>query len=71
MTFAELRTLTKTGLSGWLGLPASSSRSLGFCHPDRGYNIVDDAWTQMLHMALVERLQSGRDIVFTFRAPTA
>jgi DNA-binding beta-propeller fold protein YncE len=31
-----------------------------------GYNIVDDAWIQMLHFAFAERLQFGRDIVFTF-----
>src|SRR5262249_18792317 len=31
-----------------------------------GYNTVDDAYIQMLHFAFAERLQFGRDIVFTF-----
>src|SRR5207244_11081366 len=43
----------------------SSSRFLPSGRPG-GYNVVDDSWIQMLHMAFAERLQFGRDIVFTF-----
>ena len=32
----------------------------------RGYSVLDDAWIEMLHTAFAERLQFGRDIVFTF-----
>jgi NHL repeat len=68
MTFAELGALTKT-LAKWLAATTSLffgfSRFLPSGRPG-GYNIVDDAWIQMLHMAFAERLQFGRDIVFTF-----
>jgi hypothetical protein len=30
------------------------------------YKSVDDSWTQVLHMAYVQHLQFGRDIVFTY-----
>ena len=68
MTFADLGALAKT-LAKWLAATTSLifafSRFLPSGRPG-GYNIVDDAWIQMLHMAFVERLQFGRDIVFTF-----
>ncbi len=31
-----------------------------------GYSFVGDSWIQMLHTAFAERLQFGRDVVFTF-----
>jgi hypothetical protein len=68
MTLAELRALTKT-LAKWLAATTSLvfafSRFLPFGRPG-GYNGVDDSWMQMLHLAFAERLQFGRDIVFTF-----
>jgi hypothetical protein len=68
MTLAELRAPTKT-LAKWLAATTSLvfafSRFLPSGSPG-GYNGVDDAWIQMLHMAFAERLQFGRDIVFTF-----
>jgi hypothetical protein len=68
MTLAELRALTKT-LAKWLAASTSLvfafSRFLPSGRPG-GYGIVEDAWTQMLHMAFAERLQFGRDIVFPF-----
>jgi hypothetical protein len=68
MTLAELRALTNT-LAKWLAatttLVFAISRFLPSGRPG-GPNIVDDAWIQMLHMAFAERLQFGRDIVFTF-----
>src|SRR5438034_3615644 len=68
MTLAELRAVIKT-LAKWLA--ASTSLLFAFSRflpsGQRGdYNIVDDSWIQMLHMAFAERLQFGRDIVFTF-----
>ena len=68
MTFAEIRALTKT-VATWLAAATSLLFVLSRFQPSAspgGYNIVDDAWIQMLHMAFVERLQFGRDIVFTF-----
>jgi hypothetical protein len=68
MTLAELRAFTKT-LAKWLAAATSLlfafSRFLPSERPG-GYNSVDDSWIQMLHTAFVERLQFGRDIVFTF-----
>src|SRR6266480_7699279 len=68
MTLAELRAVIET-LAKWLAAATSLlfafSRFLPSGQPG-GYNIVDDAWIQMLHMAFAERLQFGRDIVFTF-----
>ena len=68
MTLAELRALTKT-LANWLAATSSFvlafSRFLPTGHPG-GYNNVDDGWIQMLHMAFAERLQFGRDVVFSF-----
>src|SRR5205085_9894446 len=68
VTFAELRALTKT-LVKWLAAATSLlfafSRFLPSGRPG-GDNIVDDAWIRVLHMAFAERLQFGRDIVFTF-----
>lgn len=32
----------------------------------RRYSVVEDSWTEILHMAFAQRLQFGRDIVFTF-----
>ena len=68
MTLAELRALTNT-LAKWLAATSSLlfafSRFLPMGRP-RSYNIVDDAWIRMLHFAFAERLQFGRDIVFTF-----
>jgi hypothetical protein len=68
MTFAELRALTKT-LAKWLvastSLVFAFSRFLPSGRPG-GYGTLDDAWIQMLHTAFAERLQFGRDIVFTF-----
>ncbi|PYI60575.1 MAG: hypothetical protein DMC59_02690 [Verrucomicrobia bacterium] len=68
MTLAELRAVIKT-LAKWLA--ASTSLLFAFSRflpsGQRGdYNIVDRSWIQMLHMAFTERLQFGRDIVFTF-----
>src|SRR6266567_8627699 len=68
MTLAELRAVIKT-LAKWLA--ASTSLLFAFSRflPSGGlgrYEIVDDSWIQMLHFAFVERLQFGRDIVFTF-----
>ena len=68
MTFAEIRALTKT-VATWLAAATSLVFVLSRFQPSAspgGYNIVDDAFIQMLHMAFVERLQFGRDIVFTF-----
>ena len=68
MTLAQVRALTKT-LATWLAATTSLlfavSRFLPSGRPG-GYSIVEDGWMQMLHMAFVERLQFGRDIVFTF-----
>ncbi len=68
MTLAQVRALTKT-LATWLAATTSLlfavSRFLPSGRPG-GYNGADDAWIQMLHMAFAERLQFGRDIVFTF-----
>jgi len=68
MTLAELRAPTKT-LAKWLAATTSLvfafSRFLPFGRPG-GYNGVDDSWMQMLHLAFAERLQFGRDIVFSF-----
>jgi hypothetical protein len=68
MTSAELRAPTKT-LAKWLAATTSLvfafSRFLPSGRPG-SYNIADDSWIQMLHTAFVERLQFGRDIVFTF-----
>src|SRR6266478_1937701 len=67
MTLAQVRALTKT-LATWLA--AITSLVFAFCqflprgHPGP-YGIVEDAWIQMLHTAFAERLQFGRDIVFT------
>src|SRR5262245_37526681 len=68
MTSADLRVFTSTLLK-WL---AAITRLLfAFCRflpsgQPGGYNLVDDAYIQMLHFAFAERLQFGRDIVFTF-----
>ena len=68
MTSAELRVLITT-LAKWLA--ATTSLLFAFCRflpsgQSGGYNIVDDAYIQMLHFAFGERTQFGRDIVFTF-----
>src|SRR5690348_1365051 len=68
MTLAELRALTKT-LAKWLAATTSLLFVFSRFLPSGGlgrYEIVDDSWIQMLHFAFVERLQFGRDIVFTF-----
>jgi DNA-binding beta-propeller fold protein YncE len=68
MTFAELRALTKT-LAKWLAAATSLLFTFVRFLPSGGpggYDIVDDAWIQMLHMAFSKRLQFGREIVFTF-----
>src|SRR5436190_1212862 len=68
MTLAELRALTKT-LTKWLAATTSLLFVFSRFLPSGGlgrYEIVDDSWIQMLHFAFVERLQFGRDIVFTF-----
>jgi hypothetical protein len=68
VTFVELRALTKT-LAKWLAAVTSLLFAFSRFLPSGrqgGYNIVDDTWIQMLHMAFAERLQFGRDIVFTF-----
>jgi hypothetical protein len=67
VTFAELRTLTKT-LAKWLAAATSLLFAFSRFLPSGrgGNNFVDDSWIQMLHMAFAERLQFGRDIVFTF-----
>ncbi|SRR6266542_1668418 len=67
MTLAQVRALTKT-LATWLA--AITSLLFAFCRflpgrPSR-YGIIEDAWIQLLHFAFTERLQFGRDIVFTF-----
>ncbi len=68
MTLAKARALTNS-LAKWLAATTSLvfafSRFLPSGHAG-GYSIVDDSWIQMLHMAFAERLQFGRDIVFTF-----
>src|SRR6266404_8310644 len=68
MTLAKARALTNS-LAKWLAATTSLvfafSRFLPSGHAG-GYSIVDDSWIQMLHMAFAERLQYGRDIVFTF-----
>jgi len=68
VTLVDLRALTKT-LATWLAAATSLlfafSRFLPSERPG-GYNNIDDLWIQMLHFASVERLQFGRDIVFTF-----
>jgi hypothetical protein len=68
VTFAQLRAYTKT-LAMWLAAVTSLLFALSRFLPSGragGYNVVDDSWIQMLHMAFAERLQFGRDIVFTF-----
>src|SRR6266478_276982 len=68
MTLAELRALTKT-LAKWLGATTSLVFAFSRFLPSgtrETYGIIDDSWMQMLHMAFAERLQFGRDIVFTF-----
>src|SRR6266446_8928629 len=68
MTLAQVRALTKT-LATWLAATTSLLFAVSRFLPTGrlgGYNIVDDAWIQTLHMAFAERLQFGRDIVFTF-----
>ena len=68
MTLAELRARTNT-LAKWLAaiisLVFAFLRFLPAGRPG-AYGTVEDSWVQMLHMAFVERLQFGRDIVFTF-----
>jgi len=68
MTLAELRALTKT-LAKWLAPTTSLVFAFSRFLPSRslvGVPILDAGWIQMLHMAFTERLQFGRDIVFTF-----
>jgi hypothetical protein len=69
VTLAELRAQTKT-LATWLAAVTSLvfvlSRFLSSVRPTGAYGIIEDSWIQMLHMAFAERLQFGRDIVFTF-----
>ena len=68
MTLAELRALTKT-LAKWLAATISLLFVFSRFLPTGGlgrYDIVDDSWIQMLHFAFANRLQFGRDIVFTF-----
>jgi hypothetical protein len=68
MTLAQLRAITNT-LAKWLAatttLLFALSRFLPMVRPGCS-NITDDAFIKMLHMAFAERLQFGRDIVFTF-----
>jgi hypothetical protein len=68
MTSAEARALTNT-LARWLAAITSLlfafSRFLPSGRPG-SYGFIETAWIQMLHFAFVERLQFGRDIVFTF-----
>lgn len=68
MTFTQLRAYTKT-LATWLAAVTSLvfvlSRFLPSGRPG-AYGIIEDSWIKMLHMAFAERLQFGRDIVFTF-----
>ena len=67
VTFAELRALTKT-LAKWLAAATSLLFAFSRFLPSGrgGANFLDDSWIQMLHLAFAERLQFGRDIVFTF-----
>jgi len=68
MTLAQLRAVIET-LAKWLAATTSLLFAVSQFLPSGrpgGYNIVDDAWIQMLHFAFVERLQFGRDIVYTF-----
>jgi len=68
VTLAELRAHTKT-LATWLAAVTSLVFVLSRFLPSgtrETYGIIDDSWMQMLHMAFAERLQFGRDIVFTF-----
>ena len=69
VTFAELRALTKM-MATWLAAATSLLFAFARFLPSGGRpggdNVVDDAWIQMLHVAFAERLQFGRDIVFTF-----
>src|SRR2546430_14582893 len=68
MTLAELRAITKA-LAKWLAaitsLVFAFARFLPSGRPG-AYGIIEDSWIQMLHTAFAERLQFGRDIVFTF-----
>jgi hypothetical protein len=68
MTMTELRPVAKNVIK-WLvaitTLLFAFSRFLPSRQPG-GYNVVDDGWIQMLHEAFAERMQFGRDIVFTF-----
>jgi hypothetical protein len=68
MTIAKLRALTKT-LATWLAAATSLLFAFSRFQPSGrpgADNVVDDSWIQMLHLAFAERLQFGRDIVFTF-----
>jgi hypothetical protein len=68
MTLAQVRALTKT-LATWVAAITSLIFTFSrFLPTGRGvgrYRIFDDPWIQMLHTAFAERLQFGRDIVFT------
>jgi len=68
MTFPEFAVLTKR-LAKWLAVITSLlfvfSRFLPTGRPG-GYGTVEDSWVQMLHEAFAQRMQFGRDIVFTF-----
>jgi hypothetical protein len=68
MTLAQVRALTKTlvkSLAATTSFIFTLSRFLPTGRA-RGYRIFDDPWIEMLHTAFAERLQFGRDIVFTF-----
>ena len=68
MTFTQLRGHTKT-LATLVAAITSFIFTFSRFLPTgrvRGYSILDDAWIEMLHTAFAERLQFGRDIVFTF-----
>jgi hypothetical protein len=68
MTLGQVRALTKS-LATWLAATTSLLFAVSRFLPSGrlgGYSTVEDSWIQMLHMAFAERLQFGRDIVFTF-----
>ena len=70
VTLTELRVHTKT-VAMWFAAVTSLIFTFSRFFPRgrptgiRGYSIVDDPWIEMLHTAFAERLQFGRDIVFT------
>lgn len=68
MRSAEARALTNS-LATWLAATTSLLFTFSRFLPSGrqgAWGFIEDLWIQMLHTAFAERLQFGRDIVFTF-----